>query len=89
MKKDMNLEEKRRMRAEFFAWVRDQGCDTDGAWSAWQGAWDYREAERKKLLAVVKAAKYVALSNGFDAALPGKMNALRAALQDLGGEASQ
>lgn len=28
------------MRAEFYAWVRDQGCDTDGAWSAWQGCWN-------------------------------------------------
>lgn len=26
------------MRAEFMAWVRDRGCDTDGAWSAWQAA---------------------------------------------------
>ena len=32
------------MRAEFFAWVRDQGCDTDGAWSAWQGCWNRRAA---------------------------------------------
>lgn len=24
-------------RANFQAWVKDQGCDTDGAWSAWQG----------------------------------------------------
>lgn len=23
-------------RAAFFAWVADCGCDTDGAWSAWQ-----------------------------------------------------
>jgi hypothetical protein len=30
------------MRAEFWAWVDEQGCDTDGAWSAWQGAWDFR-----------------------------------------------
>jgi hypothetical protein len=29
-----------RMRAEFMAWVRDRGCDTDGAWSAWQGCWN-------------------------------------------------
>jgi hypothetical protein len=28
------------MRAEFQAWVQDQGCDTDGAWSAWQGCWN-------------------------------------------------
>jgi hypothetical protein len=28
-----------KMRAEFMAWVQDQGCDTDGAWSAWQAAW--------------------------------------------------
>lgn len=27
------------MRAEFQAWVRDRGCDTGGAWSAWQGCW--------------------------------------------------
>jgi hypothetical protein len=27
------------MRDEFNAWVRDRGCDTDGAWSAWQGCW--------------------------------------------------
>lgn len=30
------------MRSEFYAWVRDQGCDTDGAWSAWQAAWNHR-----------------------------------------------
>lgn len=30
------------MRAEFEAWVRDRGCDTDGAWSAWQAAWNRR-----------------------------------------------
>lgn len=29
-----------KMRAEFWAWVREQGCDTDGAWSAWQGCWN-------------------------------------------------
>lgn len=28
------------MRAEFNAWVESQGCDTDGAWSAWQGCWN-------------------------------------------------
>jgi hypothetical protein len=28
------------MRAEFMAWVESQGCDTDGAWSAWQGCWN-------------------------------------------------
>lgn len=27
-------------RTAFYAWVRDQGCDTDGAWSAWQGCWN-------------------------------------------------
>jgi hypothetical protein len=30
----------RDMRAEFMAWAQDQGCDTDGAWSAWQGCWN-------------------------------------------------
>jgi hypothetical protein len=30
------------MRAEFKAWVESQGCDTDGAWSAWQAAWNLR-----------------------------------------------
>jgi hypothetical protein len=30
---------KERMRAEFFEWVDDCGCDTDGAWSAWQAAY--------------------------------------------------
>jgi hypothetical protein len=30
------------MRAAFWAWVEEQGCDTDGAWSAWQAAWDLR-----------------------------------------------
>lgn len=29
-------------RAEFMAWVADCGCDTDGAWSAWQAAWNRR-----------------------------------------------
>lgn len=28
------------MRAEFEAWARDRGCDTDGSWSAWQGCWN-------------------------------------------------
>ncbi len=27
------------MRAEFNLWALHQGCDTDGAWSAWQAAW--------------------------------------------------
>lgn len=30
------------MRAAFYEWVQEQGCDTDGAWSAWQAAWDWR-----------------------------------------------
>lgn len=30
------------MRKEFLAWVKDRGCDTDGAWSAWQAAWNLR-----------------------------------------------
>ena len=34
--------EAQRMRDEFQAWVRDRGCDTDGAWSAWQAAWNLR-----------------------------------------------
>lgn len=32
------------MRDEFNAWVQDRGCDTDGAWSAWQAAWSLRAA---------------------------------------------
>jgi hypothetical protein len=32
----------RQMRAEFEAWVQDRGCDTDGAWSAWQACWNLR-----------------------------------------------
>jgi len=32
------------MRAEFEAWVKDCGCDTDGAWSAWCAAWNRRAA---------------------------------------------
>lgn len=32
------------MRAEFHAWVKDRGCDTDGAWSAWQGCWNLLHA---------------------------------------------
>ena len=36
-----------------------------------------------KLLAVVKASGYVAFSNGFDAGLPDKMEALRAAWKEL------
>jgi len=45
------------MRAEFNAWVRDQGCDTDGAWSAWQGAWHRRGA-------LLKATRRPALAKG-------------------------
>ena len=26
------------IRSAFFAWVNDRGCDTDGAWSAYQAA---------------------------------------------------
>jgi hypothetical protein len=37
----------------------------------------------KKLIAVALAAKYVAYSNGFDAALPEKKEALLAALEEL------
>jgi hypothetical protein len=33
-----------KMRAEFKAWAQDQGCDTDGAWSAWQGAWNRHQS---------------------------------------------
>jgi hypothetical protein len=28
------------MRAEFWKWVDECGCDTDGAWSAWQACWN-------------------------------------------------
>jgi hypothetical protein len=34
-----------RMRAAFMAWVQDQGCDTDGAWSAWQACWKLHNAD--------------------------------------------
>lgn len=34
----------KQMRAEFKAWVQECGCDTDGAWSAWQAAWNRRAA---------------------------------------------
>lgn len=27
------------VREAFMDWVQDRGCDTDGAWSAWQAAW--------------------------------------------------
>lgn len=30
------------MRAAFKEWVQDRGCDTDGAWSAWQACWNRR-----------------------------------------------
>jgi hypothetical protein len=36
-----------------------------------------------RLIAVAEAAKYVAYSNGFDAAYPDKLEALRSALQEL------
>jgi len=35
-------QDKELMRKEFLAWVKDRGCDTDGAWSAWQAAWNLR-----------------------------------------------
>jgi hypothetical protein len=38
------------------------------------------------LLAVAREAKYVAYSNGFDAALPDKKESLRAALEQLEGK---
>jgi hypothetical protein len=38
------MSEAEKMRAEFWAWVNDCGCDTDGAWSAWQAAWNRRPA---------------------------------------------
>lgn len=34
------------MRAEFLSWVRERGCDTDGAWSAWQGCWNLFAAQK-------------------------------------------
>jgi hypothetical protein len=34
------------MRAEYWEWVQDRGCDTDGAWSAWQGAWNHQSRSR-------------------------------------------
>ena len=37
---DESAREPEGMRAAFMAWVEDQGCDTDGAWSAWQGCWE-------------------------------------------------
>jgi hypothetical protein len=40
------------MRAAFMAWVKDRGCDTDGAWSAWQACWNLLQThgaqERKR-----------------------------------------
>jgi hypothetical protein len=36
-----------------------------------------------RLIAVAEAAKYVAYSNGFDAAYPDKLEALRSALKEL------
>ena len=38
------------MRAAFMAWVKDRGCDTDGAWSAWQGCWSLLHPERDALV---------------------------------------
>ena len=38
------MSESDKIRAEFWAWVQEQGCDTDGAWSAWQGCWNRRHA---------------------------------------------
>jgi hypothetical protein len=35
---------KEQMRADFEAWVQDRGCDTDGAWSAWQACWNLLSA---------------------------------------------
>jgi hypothetical protein len=39
------LEPQLDMRAEFQAWVQDRGCDSDGAWSAWQGCWNLLSAK--------------------------------------------
>jgi hypothetical protein len=43
------MSEAEKMRAEFWAWVEEQGCDTDGAWSAWQAAWNRRWARIENL----------------------------------------
>lgn len=34
------------MRAAFWEWVEDRGCDSDGAWSAWQGCWNLLHSGR-------------------------------------------
>jgi hypothetical protein len=43
-------EQQEAMRAEFMEWVKDRGCDTDGAWSAWQAA----SSGRSELLEALK-----------------------------------
>jgi hypothetical protein len=40
----MSLVHQAPMRDEFNSWVRDRGCDTDGAWSAWQACWKLFDA---------------------------------------------
>lgn len=44
------------MRAAFWAWVEDQGCDSDGAWSAWQGAYELAEQDAKRYRWLVENA---------------------------------
>ena len=56
-------------------------------WRANQTFCDAMDAKTAlALIAVAEAARHVVRSNGFDAALPDKMNALRAALDQLEGK---
>jgi hypothetical protein len=47
-------------RAEFMEWVKDRGCDTDGAWSAWQAA----SSGRSELLEALKECRNALLALG-------------------------
>jgi hypothetical protein len=56
-------------RAEFLAWVRDCGRDTDGAWSAWQAA--YRAGMERAAVIAEQKAESIRLANTYR----GKVNA--------------
>lgn len=59
------------LRAEFLAWVRDRGCDTDGAWSAYQACAAARADEVQRLREALARVANVNHGEPIDASFSG------------------
>jgi hypothetical protein len=76
-------------KVAFEKWAFERGLCADDWPSHWKALQEAARQERERYEELLKAAKFVAFSNGFDAAYPDKLDALRALVRRSPSPATQ